>query len=88
MRGLTNVGFIISDESDFYLPFQQKEARAVMKGYIGKPNSDPHIVLVRTPKTPGGLMQQVELEQDLLYHKLSLTIVMARDLTLFIHNKR
>ena len=70
MRGLDNVKFIMSDESDFYPPFQQKEVRAVMEGYIGKPNSDPHIVLVSTPKAPGGLMQQIELEQDSLYHKL------------------
>jgi hypothetical protein len=33
-----------------------------MEGYIGKPNSDPHIVLVSTPKAPGGLMQQIKLE--------------------------
>lgn len=41
-----------------------------MERYIGKPNSDPHIVLVSTPKARGGLMQQIELEQDSLYHKL------------------
>src|SRR5215208_8293383 len=41
-----------------------------MERYIGKPNSDPYIVLVSTPKAPGGLMQQIELEQDSLYHKL------------------
>jgi hypothetical protein len=70
MRGLDNVKFIMSDESDFYPPFQQKEVRAVMEGYIGKPNSDPHIVLVSTPKAPGGLMQQIELEPNSLYHKL------------------
>ena len=41
-----------------------------MEGYIGKPNSNPTIVLVSTPKAPGGLMQQIELEPDSLYHKL------------------
>jgi hypothetical protein len=70
MRGLDNVKFILSDETDYYPTFQQKEVRAVMEGYIGKPNSDPHIVLVSTPKAPGGLMQQIELESDSLYHKL------------------
>jgi hypothetical protein len=58
------------DESDYYPIFQQKEVRAVMEGYIGKPNSNPTIVLVSTPKAPGGLMQQIELEEDSLYHKL------------------
>ena len=70
MRGLDNVRFIMSDESDHYPLFQQKELRAVMEGYIGKPNSNPTIVLVSTPKAPGGLMQQIELESDSLYHKL------------------
>jgi hypothetical protein len=72
MRGLTNVKFILSDETDFYPPFQQKEVRAVMEGYIGKPNSDPHIVLVSTPKAPGGLMQQIELEPEdtCLYYRI------------------
>ena len=70
MRGLDNVRFIMSDESDHYPLFQQKELRAVMEGYIGKPNSNPTIILVSTPKAPGGLMQQIELEQDSLYHKL------------------
>jgi hypothetical protein len=70
MRGLDNVKFILSDETDYYLPFQQTEVRAVMEGYIGKPNSDPTIVMVSTPKAPGGLMQQIELEPDSLYHKL------------------
>lgn len=60
----------MSDESDFYPPFQQKEVRAVMEEYIGKPNSDPHIVVVSTPRAQGGLMQQIELEPDSLYHKL------------------
>jgi hypothetical protein len=41
-----------------------------MEGYIGKPNSDPTIVLVSTPKAPGDLMQQIDLEEDSLYHKL------------------
>ena len=70
MRGLTDVKWILSDESDMYPPFQQREVRAVMEGYIGKPNSDPHIVLVSTPKAPGGLMQQIEQEEGSLYHKL------------------
>jgi hypothetical protein len=70
MRGLDNVKFILSDETDYYPAFQQNEMRAVVEGYIGKPNSDPHIVMVSTPKAPGGLMQQIELEPDSLYHKL------------------
>ena len=35
MRGLDNVKFILSDETDYYPPFQQKEVRAVIEGYIG-----------------------------------------------------
>jgi hypothetical protein len=50
MRGLDNVKFIMSDESDYYPLFQQKEVRAVMEGYIGKPNSNSTVILVSTPK--------------------------------------
>jgi hypothetical protein len=72
MRGLTDVKFILSDESSYYPPFQQRDVRAVMEGYIGKPNSDPQIVLVSTPKAPGDLMQQIDLEpeEESLYYKL------------------
>jgi hypothetical protein len=73
MRGLDKVKCIMSDETDYYPPFQQKEVRAVMEGYIGKPNSDPHIILVSTPKEPYGLLQQIELEQNSLYYKMYLT---------------
>ena len=72
MRGLDGVKCIMSDESDFYPHFQQQEVRAVMEGYIGKPNSDPHILVVSTPKAPNGLMQQIELEKDSLYYKVFL----------------
>src|SRR5918995_2821274 len=70
MRGLDRVKCIMSDETDYYPPFQQKEVRAVMEGYIGKPNSDPTIALISTPKEPGGLLQTIELEQNSLYYKL------------------
>jgi hypothetical protein len=70
MRGLVGVKWIISDESDFYPKGQQKEVRAVLEGYIGKPNADPHIVMVSTPRSPGGLFEQIELESNSIYHKL------------------
>jgi hypothetical protein len=64
---------IMSDESDYYPTFQQKEVRAVMEGYIGKPNSDPHIIICSTPRNPNGLLQEIELEQNSLYYKMFLT---------------
>lgn len=72
-RGLDKVKCIISDESDYYPSFQQHEVRAVMEGYIGKPNSDPHIIVCSTPRSPGGLLQEIELEQNSLYYKMFLT---------------
>jgi hypothetical protein len=39
MRGLDSVKCIFSDESDYYNPAEQNELRAVIEGYIGKPNS-------------------------------------------------
>ena len=73
MRGLDSVRFIMSDESDFYPKFQQQEIRAVAEGYLAKPNSDLTIIFVSTPKAPGGLIQQIELEKDSLYYKLFFT---------------
>lgn len=70
IRGLDNVKFIMSDESDYYPPFQQKDVRAVCEGYISKPNSNPTIIFVSTPKAPNGLMQQIELEQSSMYYKM------------------
>ena len=44
MRGLQNVSFILLDESDFFPPGQQKDARDVSERYIAK--SNPYIVFV------------------------------------------
>lgn len=72
MRGLVNVRLIFSDETDFYPPFQQREVRAVLEGYLAKPNSSPQILLVSTPKDPLGIMNQIEQEEDSLYDKIVL----------------
>jgi len=65
MRGLDNVKFIISDESDYYPIFQQKEVRAVTEA-----KQQSYYCLSINTKGPGGLMQQIVLEEDSLYHKL------------------
>lgn len=72
MRGFTNVKCIVSDETDYYPSFQQKEVRAVMEGYIGKPNSELQIILTSTPKDPTGLMHQIEFEENSLYERIKL----------------
>jgi hypothetical protein len=77
IRGLTDVKFILSDESSYYPPFQQRDVRAVMEGYIGKPNSDPQIVLVSTPKAPGDLMQQIDLER--IHYIINLDSIIIMD---------
>ena len=63
---------LVIDEGDDFPSFQQKEIRAVSEGYIGKPNSDPQIIIASTPKDPLGLMKQIEDEADSLYHKVFL----------------
>jgi hypothetical protein len=70
MRGLTDVKFILVDEADMFPPSQQQEVRAVVEGYIQK--SNPHIILVSTPGQPEGLFQQIEMEENSIYHKLFL----------------
>ena len=58
MRGLQNVSFILLDESDFFPPGQQQDARDVSERYIGK--SDPYIVFVSTLNAPDGLFERIE----------------------------
>ena len=72
MRGLTNVSFIYLDESDFFPPGQQQDARDVSERYIAK--SNPWIVRVSTPNAPEGLFERIEKEPDAtcLYHRLFL----------------
>jgi hypothetical protein len=72
MRGLVNTRLILSDETDYYPAFQQREVRAVLEGYLAKPNSSPQILLVSTPKDPLGLMHQIEEEADSLYERVFL----------------
>jgi hypothetical protein len=72
LRGLDFLKMLVIDEGDYFPAFQQKEIRAVSEGYIGKPNSDPQIIIASTPKDPLGLMKQIEDEEDSLYHKVFL----------------
>jgi hypothetical protein len=65
MRGLTDVVFILLDEADFFPIGQKKDVLAVCEGYIGKPNSNPYIVMVSTPNKPEGMYETIEkLPQD------------------------
>jgi hypothetical protein len=73
LRGYDRVRAIISDETDYYGPAQQKELRATIEGFIGKTNSNPTIALISTPFAPGGIMQQIEQEQHSPYYKMFLT---------------
>ncbi len=79
MRGLPNVCFIFLDESDFFPPGQQQDARDVSECYIGK--SDPHIVMVSTPNAPDGLFERIEKEPEssYLYKRLFLDYTYGLD---------
>jgi hypothetical protein len=72
MRGLANVSFIYLDESDFFPPGQQQDARDVSERYIAK--SNPWIVMVSTPNAPEGLFERIEKEPEstCLYRRLFL----------------
>lgn len=67
-RGQPSVKFILLDEADFFAPSEQKIAREAAEGYIGK--SDPYIIMVSTPNNPGGLFEQIEKEDNSIYHRL------------------
>ena len=72
MRGLKDVSFIYLDESDFFPPGQQQDARDVSERYIAK--SNPWIVMVSTPNAPEGLFERIETEPEstCLYKRLFL----------------
>ena len=72
MRGLANVSFVLLDEADFFPQGQQEDARTVSERYIGK--SNPFIVMVSTPNSPGGLFEQIEKEpeEECMYKRLVL----------------
>jgi len=72
MRGLQVVSFILLDESDFFPPGQQQDARDVSERYIAK--SNPYIVFVSTPNAPDGLFERIEKEPEdtCLYKRLLL----------------
>lgn len=69
-RSLTNPSFILIDEGDFFPPGQQQEVRHAAERYVGK--SDATIALISTPNIPGGLMQQIEQEENSLYYRIRL----------------
>jgi hypothetical protein len=90
MRGYDRVKFILVDEADYFPPFQQKEVRSVVEGYLGKPNSeDLRIVMVSTPNAPGGMFQQIEQEpiDKTLYYKMILTYEYGLDVEYPIYSR-
>jgi hypothetical protein len=72
-RSLTNPKFIFLDEADMFRKGEQEEVRHVSERYIGK--SDPYIVMVSTPGSPGELFYQIEQEPEdtCLYKRLKLS---------------
>jgi hypothetical protein len=72
-RSLTNPKFIFLDEADMFRKGEQEEVRHVAERYIGK--SDPYIVMVSTPGSPGELFYQIEQEPEdtCLYKRLKLS---------------
>ena len=71
-RALNNPKFILIDEGDFFRKGEQEDVRHVSERYIAK--SDPYIVMVSTPNTPGGLFERIEKEPEstCLYKRLYL----------------
>jgi hypothetical protein len=71
-RALENPKFILLDESDFWRKNEVEDVRHVSERYIGK--SNPYIVMVSTPNSPGGLMEKIlkEPEETCIYRRLLL----------------
>ena len=71
MRGLDNVKFIYCDESDFFPSFQQTEVRAVMEGYIGKPNVGGLVKIERWNSICDMTLSQIEKTQKLIQETIA-----------------
>jgi len=71
-RSLTAPAFILMDEGDHFRAGEWEDVRHVSERYIAK--SNPWIVMVSTPKIPGGLFEQIENEPEdvCIYHRMYL----------------
>jgi hypothetical protein len=78
-RALDNPKFILIDEGDFFRKGEQEDVRHVSERYIAK--SDPYIVMVSTPNSPGGLFEQIEKEPEetCIYRRLLLDYTYGLD---------
>ena len=77
MRGLPNPKCIFLDEADFFPPSMQKEALAIAERYLAK--SNPYIILVSTPNMPNGLFDQIERDENSMYHKIFMPYTVGLD---------
>ena len=71
-RGLKNPSVIVLDESDFFQPHEQQNARDISERYIAK--SNPYIIWISTPNAPGMLFDKINRESDeeCIYKRLRL----------------
>lgn len=69
-RALDNPKFILLDEADFFRKGEQ--VRNVSERYIAK--SNPYIVMISTPNSPGGLFDKIERESEktCMYNRIHL----------------
>jgi hypothetical protein len=69
-RSLDRLKFSFIDEGDFFPVGQLQDVRDTSERYIAK--SNPSLVMVSTPNKPNGLFEQIELEEDCIYHRMFL----------------
>jgi hypothetical protein len=77
MRGFTDVKFIFADESAFFPPGQQDEAKHTIEGYRIK--TDPHIVIVSTPNKPGDYFESIDKDPNSIFKKVYLPYTVGLD---------
>ena len=69
-RGIPKVSLVLIDEGDFFRPGEQEAVRDAAERYLGK--SRAKIFIVSTPKSPEGLMDTIQKEENSIYYKLML----------------
>ena len=77
LRGYTDVSYMFIDEADYFEPSVNNELLHSITAYEEKSNCTT--IMASTPNRPGGLFQQIEMDNNSKYHKIMLDYTVGLD---------
>jgi hypothetical protein len=77
MRSRMDLKLILIDELEFFQPGERAILRDVTERYTAK--SDPYILMISTPGSPDGLLQQMEQEEPSMYKRFVMDYTVGLD---------